>query len=186
MNTPGSGILTVTLSLARELKVGETALKIRYEAFGELDVRKRWLIYAILECGSAQVYSEALFYSCTWGKTTVVWPRATTTSWGERNSRFGFDVSISSELTVDLFDRKPTSPAGHQVTLLGCFNRDTNRVFVINTIQTPGVVLGNEIVQQINHPFLAPFEFDFKLPEGTSLLSPIGSGGHLFSYLQRE
>ncbi len=42
------------------------------------------------------------------------------------------------------------------------------------------------MAHQIKHAFVAPLEFVFKSPEGLSLLSPVASGGHLFSYLQRE
>ncbi len=91
--------------------------------FDEPEVRKRWLIYAILECGSAQACSEA---PCCWsrkGKNAVLWLGEEKNAWVEtdKSSSFKFDVSgSSSELTVCLFDRKLDAPTGHQeVTSLG-------------------------------------------------------------------
>lgn len=117
---PGPGILTVTINCARGLNVDETSELI---LFDEPDVRKRWLIYAILECGRAQVSSEALSYLCIKGRkgkiTSVLWPRATNMSPAESSSTFKFDISAPSELTVYLFDRRFDSLTGYQVTSLG-------------------------------------------------------------------
>jgi serum/glucocorticoid-regulated kinase 2 len=91
--------------------------------FDQPDVRKRWLIYAILECGGAQIYSEAKFYSYMKTKraTTkhVVWPGDRNKGWGESTSTFKFNVSTFSELAVFLFERKSDPLTGHRVTSLG-------------------------------------------------------------------
>jgi serum/glucocorticoid-regulated kinase 2 len=84
------------------------------------------LVYAILECGGAQIYSEAKFYSCFKTKRAetkhVVWPGDRNQWWGERSSTFKFDVSASSELAVYLFERGAESQTGHQSTSLGWIN----------------------------------------------------------------
>ncbi len=215
-------------------------------------MRKRWLIYAIVEYGGAQAYSNALTAYCSKGrrgqKYVVLWPGDG--PWAQGSSYFKFDVSASSELMVYLFERKPDSETGNQeVTSLGWVKlhpflehwvpalpgyqsvdlqggtgsvklkvsyvekkvlpledwnvwrirrevrfgdlvrvekRDTSRVFAMRTIRTAYAVLGPEAVRRIEHPFIAPLEFVFESPEGLRLLSPVASGGHLFSYLQRE
>ncbi len=213
-------------------------------------MRKRRLIYAVLEYGSAQAYSEAIYCEHRKGQNFVLWRGATRTPWTKGSSSFKFDVfSASSELTVFLFDRKLDAPTGKQeVTSLGRIRlrpflepwvpgeqwvdvedgtgqlelgvsyleknvpplgdwdvwtvcrevrfgdlvrvkkRDTNRTFAMRTICTPDAVPcpEPETVRRIEHPFVAPLEFALESPEGLSLLSPMASGGHLFSYLQRE
>ncbi|KAG7292896.1 hypothetical protein NEMBOFW57_002941 [Staphylotrichum longicolle] len=63
---------------------------------------------------------------------------------------------------------------------------DTNRTFAMRTIRAPDTVPCPETVCRIEHPFVAPLEFALESPQGLSLLSPVASGGYLFSYLQRE
>lgn len=69
---------------------------------------------------------------------------------------------------------------------------DTDRAFAMKTIRTPDTMPSSETVHHlcsafpIKHPFIAPLEFVFKSPKGLSLLSPLASGGHLFSHLQRK
>lgn len=254
MHLATPGILTVTLSSARDLAIDNTSDLISIE---DPEERRKWLVYAVLDFGGSQVFSEAKSYSYIQGrrgpKRYVWWPGTTNAPWAERSSTFHFDVSEPSELTVYLFAKNcnpaagrlvPTSlgvvkldpflvtwaPGEHcvdvqdgtgQVSLDVCYlekvvptledagvwnvrrvvrlgnlvrieKKDTNRTFLMRTIISASAVTDHETAEslrsrlRIEHPFIAPLEFVFRSPGGLSLLSSLASGGHLFSYLQRE
>lgn len=63
--------------------------------------------------------------------------------------------------------------------------KDTARSYGMKTIPDVNVAPGPEIVDSLEHPFIAPLKFAFKSPKGLSLLSPLASGGQLFHHLQR-
>ncbi|KAH8891256.1 kinase-like protein, partial [Thozetella sp. PMI_491] len=103
-------------------------------------------------------------------------------------------VSCSEERTPPLDDPKVwTVRRDLQLgDLLPVEKKNTDRVFSMTTIRANDAVVGFPADHRlfsrthIEHPFISPLEFVFKTPEGLSLLSPLASGGHLFSYLQRE
>ncbi|KAK8044102.1 hypothetical protein PG993_004126 [Apiospora rasikravindrae] len=45
---------------------------------------------------------------------------------------------------------------------------------------------GESRIAPLRHPFIAPLKYAFESPAGLSLLSHLGSGGHLFGHLQEE
>ena len=109
-----------TLSSAKTLSsAGVLSADQTFEPFfsREPDVRKRWLIYAMVEYGRAQAYSEAT--TTVWSKKRrggqrhgVLWPRDG--PWAEGSSSFKVDVSAASELAVYLFERKLDPVTGDQ------------------------------------------------------------------------
>ncbi|PGH03604.1 hypothetical protein AJ79_07333 [Helicocarpus griseus UAMH5409] len=62
---------------------------------------------------------------------------------------------------------------------------DTGRSYGMKTIPTVDADTGSEMLESLEHPFIAPLKFAFKSPEGMSLLSPLASDGQLFYHLQR-
>ncbi|KFZ11363.1 hypothetical protein V502_07584 [Pseudogymnoascus sp. VKM F-4520 (FW-2644)] len=105
---PGTGILTVKLAQAINLRLPHLHEGSSSVGFADPDVCKRWLPYAVLEYEKFQVSAES-----------ICWDRRGSVHWIGYHTTIKFDVSASSELIVYLFVRNSDASMERQVVFLG-------------------------------------------------------------------